>query len=228
MLDELRADICAVQETRLELPEDFETKELCCSHSPAVKGRGGLLIALRKQNRAKLVSFQCVHHRILTARFVVEQRPLKVISAHAPVRDAPVEDHSVFQLALATEIRDVPEGCFLVVCADLNARLGNTHLERPIAGPWTSPLKGASHIENLLVVCQERRVYFLNTLLPPLQEDFTFPELSDAEAVAKAIVTWKKPVAVNASKQPAYQIDFILGNQLTYDVAQSCAPLPWA
>eukprot|EP00971_Amphidinium_carterae_P076521 1511232-Amphidinium_carterae.1 len=185
MLDELRADICAVQETRLELPEDFETKELCCSHSSAVKGRGGLLIVLRKQNRAKLVSFQRVNHRILIARSELERRPLKVICAHAPVRDAPVEDH----------------------------RRPKFEMEHHTSRACWTRVRSAAFTSSTRCFTRFKKILRLN-----------HSRVDRRRSGCKSCGDLEEACC----GQCTYQIDFILGNQLTYDAAQSCAPLSWA
>eukprot|EP00971_Amphidinium_carterae_P262088 5198536-Amphidinium_carterae.1 len=192
MMHELQADVCAIQESRLRLPEDFEAKDLECVHSPAMKGSGGILILVRKHARIKILDYKRVCHRILVAHIQIDGRRFKVIACHAPVRDAPEAHHRDFQSQLAPLLAKVPPQDFLVVCADMNARLGNLSQEYSVVGPWTSPIKGSSHVLDLLDVCQRTGVHFLNTLFPPVADDASLPNIEDMMAVNKAVATWKK------------------------------------
>eukprot|EP00971_Amphidinium_carterae_P027416 539769-Amphidinium_carterae.2 len=203
-MEELQADVCAIQETRLRLPEDFEVKDLECVHSPAVKGNGGLLIMVRKHPRIKILSYKRICHRILVANLQIDGRRFKIVACHAPVRDAPESHHIDFQSQLAPQLQHIPPQDFLVVCADLNARMGQLGQEFIVVGPWTSPIKGSSHVLRLLDACQKN------------------------ESVNNAVATWKKASAPSVVSPPRFQIDYIMGNRLLFEATQYCQPLPWA
>eukprot|EP00971_Amphidinium_carterae_P252067 5004838-Amphidinium_carterae.1 len=94
--------------------------------------------------------------------------------------------------------------------------------------PWTSPIKGTSHVLRLLDACQKDGVSFLNTIFPPVADDASLPTLDDTEGVSNAVATWKKASAPSVVSPPCFQIDYIMGNRLLYDATQYCQPLPWA
>eukprot|EP00971_Amphidinium_carterae_P335987 6472090-Amphidinium_carterae.1 len=228
MLEELQADVCAIQESRLALPDDFEQKDLTCLHVPAVKGKGGILLLIRKHPGIKVLGFKRVSPRILVAHLIIDGRRFKIVACHAPTRDSPEAQHKAFQGLLTPLLIDVPPQEFLVVCADLNARMGQLGKEYKIVGPWTSPIKGTSHVLDLLDSCQRANISFLNTIFPPVRDDLTTPDLDDEEAVNKAVSTWRKPSGIEVLEPPVYQIDYILGNSAVFEATQFCRPLPWA
>eukprot|EP00971_Amphidinium_carterae_P292123 5799106-Amphidinium_carterae.2 len=103
-----------------------------------------------------------------------------------------------------------------------------TRVEFSVVGPWTSPIKGNSHVLRLLDACQKDGVHFLNTIFPPVADDASLPALDDTEGVNNAVATWKKASAPSVVSPPCFQIDYIMGNRLMYEATQYCQPLPWA
>eukprot|EP00971_Amphidinium_carterae_P132261 2619884-Amphidinium_carterae.2 len=177
------------------------------------------MILVEKAPHIKLQHITTALPRLLSTVITVHGHRLHIVSAHAPTRDSPEEQHRVFQDQLIEATSNIGTGDFLIVGIDLNARLGGLHQTHPAVGMHTTPIRGRTHVTRLLSHCDQEKLYFTNTLLPPYSSSLQ-PIMMEHPDHFDEITTWRKP---KGGEQYAYhQIDFIIAN----DAAPLCLQMP--
>eukprot|EP00971_Amphidinium_carterae_P215960 4286894-Amphidinium_carterae.2 len=218
-------DILTVQETRLNITEPINLSSHHAIHTPATRGKGGLLTLVTKLPTTKILLVHAPHPRLLFVKILMDGTIVHIGNCHAPIRDAPSARHQEFFEHFVEATKSIQDNHYLLIGVDMNARLGALHEDfGTIIGPYTTPIKGRSHILELLCHCQHRHFHFTNTIIPPTNS--TLQRIPPRHStVHDAIVTWKK-----ASKCPfdsTHQIDFVITNWLTFTATSKSEPLPW-
>eukprot|EP00971_Amphidinium_carterae_P034734 683694-Amphidinium_carterae.3 len=224
-----------VQESRLALPTDFTTATYHVICNPADKGIGGLLILAYKAPGTRILHHKTIGRRVLCATIRYKGICIFAISAHAPIRRAPAEQHRDFARALKSALALKPQGAVLICGVDMNTRVGDTTGDFTIAGDWAStcPHK-AEHAQELFTVLQEFSVCLANTFInthPGVPNDdgaVPRPQRDDlagcplTEEQHNSIATWWHPQTKNV-----YQIDFIMVSKDTLKSITTCHTMPW-
>eukprot|EP00971_Amphidinium_carterae_P121701 2410217-Amphidinium_carterae.1 len=219
LLDELserQVDIAAIQESRLRMDQErIESRGYTVIMSPAQEGRGshgGLIVALKAGGDVKVVSHRSFGSRVLAVDCSIGRHHIKVVSMHGPVRKSPASIHEEFadQVQMLMESRKSHQS--VLVGADLNCKLGSLETPLNIIGEHTSPCPHqAKQAHRLIHSLHRHQMFFLNTLLDPVQTDH---------------VTWKHPRSTLASPR-YFQIDFVMASEALYKCCAVAPPLPW-
>eukprot|EP00971_Amphidinium_carterae_P128727 2549719-Amphidinium_carterae.1 len=213
LMDKSQIDIATIQESRLNFTDPINLKNHHCYHVPACKGRGGLVTIIKKTNNTRIQSTFSPCTRLLMVSVLIHNVILHVINGHAPVRDSPQPQHDLFFEHYQHITSTIPHNEHLFCGIDLNARLAQLPDFDDIIGPFTTPRKGPTHIERLLLHCQRRRLYFVNTHLPPTTPQFQ-PIPADHPDIINILGTWRKPD--KRAYQSVHQIDFVIATQITF------------
>eukprot|EP00971_Amphidinium_carterae_P348354 6490447-Amphidinium_carterae.2 len=215
--------IAILQETRLRLPPDCQLATHHIHHTPAIKGRGGLVTLIDKQPHVKLIHSQQISPRIQITTIKINQRMVHIINAHAPTaRDTPQAHHS-FQQALIAATAPIPDGQIILGGIDLNCKLKDKCLEFSCVGPYATSSRTASHVDQLLEHWQQKRLMLMNTFVAPYDEMQT-PAHHEDPNIIHHIGTWKEH---KSNGHHVHQIDFILTSENIATTTTFCQPLPW-
>eukprot|EP00971_Amphidinium_carterae_P297295 5906184-Amphidinium_carterae.1 len=123
-LNAIHADIVFIQETRL--PDHFDYSILDSFHltsAPAIRGQGGLLIAVKQAPFVTPIQHKVVSPRVLVATFEISGRRCKLVCMHAPTAETPQIDHDVFAQDVQTALSVDDNSELTFIGTDLNARL---------------------------------------------------------------------------------------------------------
>eukprot|EP00971_Amphidinium_carterae_P119978 2376396-Amphidinium_carterae.2 len=220
----LDVSICAIQESRLELPLDFHLSNYEIHHTAAIRGNGGLLTLVRKDAHVAIVSTHSSHPRLQMTTIRMFTQTVRVINGHAPVRDAPVDCHRDFQLHLTRLTTGLAPQDHFLIGIDLNARLAHASREFDIVGPYTTGSEMSHHITELMHHLQQNGLHFANTLVPPLDPDgeVVTPMRSDLHDL---VTTWRHH---DLARKCSHQIDFFIVGTRTMEHTTACRPMAWA
>eukprot|EP00971_Amphidinium_carterae_P241344 4792150-Amphidinium_carterae.1 len=229
-----RISVAFIQESRLSLPDKFDTSSHAVVQNPAVKGIGGLLTLIDKSTDIKLVSHRTFGPRILCTTLKFRKILVYTVNAHAPIRKAPPTAHEEFAAKMTEALGAKPTEAILIGGADFNMRVATTPSDVKIAGPWASRCPhSASHAFGLMRTLQHAKLVLTNTFLNSSAGQNGCPDLSahqmQSEEVAltseqhAAITTWTHP----RSKQD-FQIDYVIACSTAHDAVTDCRTLPWA
>eukprot|EP00971_Amphidinium_carterae_P325897 6456441-Amphidinium_carterae.1 len=165
-------DFAFVQETRL--PTSFENSQVGEYHiiaSPALESagaHGGLMVLVKADKQTTLLSHSLVCHRILSVTVRVMGRTFRLISAHAPIAEAPSEEHELFAVQLCAALQGVEKNETVLVGADLNARLQGLHSDFACVGECAASLcpMRAAFRHSCLRVLEAANLVASNTVVP--------------------------------------------------------------
>eukprot|EP00971_Amphidinium_carterae_P017021 335875-Amphidinium_carterae.6 len=189
-------DVACLQETRLNLPAGFATKTFDIIQNPAIKGIGGLVIAVAKKDGHEVLQHRCIGPRVLTALVKMHGKPFFVLCAHAPIRKAPAQEHLDFALAVEAALGNKPKAAKLLGGADLNARVAQQVDGITISGPLASRCPyAAMHARPLMRVLQRHQMHLVNTFLDSngLWDERVRTEVVNGDSIQSSIVTWQHP-----------------------------------
>eukprot|EP00971_Amphidinium_carterae_P066471 1316342-Amphidinium_carterae.1 len=163
-LSDCEVDIACVQETRLRGDLDVrKVGDYSLFTTPASRYRGGLMTLVRERPGVQTVDYVDGFLRVSRLSVRVNGRLLHIINCHAPITEAPIEDHAEFAVQLKEVVDPVRSKGKVILCGDLNARLKG--LSYSIIGPTAlsaCPF-GASHRKEVLDYFQELDLFALNT-----------------------------------------------------------------
>eukprot|EP00971_Amphidinium_carterae_P351589 6492178-Amphidinium_carterae.1 len=240
--------IAFIQESRLKLPDGFETATHRVLQNPAEKGIGGLLTIVTKQRDLKVLNHWTYGGRILSATLSFKGTTIYTINSHGPIRKSPEQEHTEFADRMANALAHKPLGAILVGGSDLNTRVADTPEDVAISGPLASvcPYK-ARHAHQLLRALHHGGAFLANTFVntakggaevhagisqagaahlrqsgdASVDEDFQ-PVHIDPD-MHDSISTW-----VHSRSKKTFQIDYILTCKRALDAVSTCSTLPWA
>eukprot|EP00971_Amphidinium_carterae_P348881 6490720-Amphidinium_carterae.3 len=240
--------VAFIQESRLALPEGFETATHKVLQNPSEKGIGGLLTIVAKDKDVKVLNHRLYGGRILTVTIAFKGTTIYAVNSHGPIRKAPESEHLAFAAQLSQALASKPLGALLVGGSDLNTRVMDTPDDVTISGPLASvcPYK-ARHAHQLLRALHRHGVFLANTFVNTakggvevhgeLSTTIQFTETDDAvhmdggtstgmqltQDMHDSIATWVHP-----RSKKVFQIDFILTCKQSLDAISVCSTLPWA
>eukprot|EP00971_Amphidinium_carterae_P003537 69974-Amphidinium_carterae.1 len=170
-------DVLGVQESRMRaVSEHFQLNSgYTVLAIPASKTRGGVLLLLKESKHLKFLAMSVVSERVLLVLGKLRGMPISFIVGHAPVRDAPVEDHVDFCGAFQRAVQGVCADSSVVALADLNLRVAGLMHEFSVVGPNALSVckLHADHGRPLLDVCVRKGLFFANTFYGQLT-DYTW------------------------------------------------------
>eukprot|EP00971_Amphidinium_carterae_P137352 2721575-Amphidinium_carterae.1 len=108
-LETEQIEICCIQESRLSMAGELDTKKFHCVHTPAKCGKGGLLPVVARQPHIQLVTSCRPHPRLQMVKLRYHGVVLHVLNSHAPTRDSPWVQHEEYQQLLISHMRDIPD-----------------------------------------------------------------------------------------------------------------------
>eukprot|EP00971_Amphidinium_carterae_P185532 3683824-Amphidinium_carterae.2 len=216
---------CCIQEARLSLPSQLQLRHYHIYQVPHNKGHEGLLILIHKRPEVKILRELTVYTRLHYVTFKYYHHTITLFNGHAPPRDHPQTEHDTYQAALKHHINTTPRHHKIVICCDLNARLGTMEETYQCVGPFNSPIRGECHVEPLLQFLSERNFYFINTFLPPTSSPQHQNPTSDA--TQQALTTWRMPKRKCHNIVKQYQIDFIICNHSATRATTNCCVMEW-
>eukprot|EP00971_Amphidinium_carterae_P121692 2410032-Amphidinium_carterae.1 len=214
-LTERDIDIATIQESRLRMEDEkLDIRGFTVIMLAAATGRGshgGLLIAVRQSREVKVLSHRSFGQRILAASCTIGKKALLVATMHAPVRKSPPEVHQQFAEHVKEFLEYRRHHQSVIIGCDLNCKLGSLEVPLNIIGEHASPCPyQARYALETIGVLHRHQMFFLNTLLSPVQTDHT---------------TWKHPRST--IEEPRwYQIDYIVSSMDLRDCCSSATPLP--
>eukprot|EP00971_Amphidinium_carterae_P089786 1777706-Amphidinium_carterae.2 len=226
--------VAFTQESRLNLPSDFNTSTHIIVQNPSQRGIGGLLILIDKMSGIELLSHRVNGPRILSASVRLRQTVFFLVNAHAPIRRSPPEVHADFATRLRETLSSKPIAATLIGGADLNMRSATMPQDVCIAGPWASHCPhAADHAHSMMRAIQEASIVLANTFLnsasgPQGCPDLDSLQLHDEQVTLTTtqhdtIATWLHP----RSKQ-TFQIDYVLTCPKAFEAITCCRTLPWS
>eukprot|EP00971_Amphidinium_carterae_P271463 5386554-Amphidinium_carterae.1 len=192
-------------------------------HTPAIKGRGGLVTLIDKQAQTALLHCQQIAPRIQITTIKLCERTVHIINAHAPTALDTPQSHREFQQALIDAINPIPESHIILGGLDLNAKLLGKHLEFTCVGPFATQSRTASHVDELLQHWHHKKLSLMNTLIAPYTETH-LPANADDPSLVHYIGTWKEH---KSNGHHVHQIDYILASANIAATTTYCQPLPW-
>eukprot|EP00971_Amphidinium_carterae_P009785 193145-Amphidinium_carterae.1 len=240
--------IAFIQESRLNLPAEFETSTHKVIQNPAEKGVGGLLTIVAKGIGVKVVNHRLYGGRVLAVTISYKGIVLYTINAHGPIRKASEQAHAEFARHISGALAGKPQDALLIGGCDLNTRMAHTPEDVSISGPLASvcPYK-ARHAQQLMRARHQHGAFLANTFVNTVKggsevhgnacmtvntrdqliangpADDPEHETPLSEAVHDSISTWCHP-----QSKRVFQIDFIVTCSKALDAISACSTLPWS
>eukprot|EP00971_Amphidinium_carterae_P168517 3338833-Amphidinium_carterae.3 len=172
-LQTLGVDVCCFQETRLR--EHIKIDKVDDYHifsTPASRHKGGLFTMILDRKGLQALDYMADCPRVSCLTVLVNGGRVHIVNVHAPTTESSVEEHHDFACQL-DHVLSIISGGRLLVCGDLNARLGG--LDYVMIGPFAishCPQR-AAHRRTALDRLQASKVFALNTFFGGI-DDFTW------------------------------------------------------
>eukprot|EP00971_Amphidinium_carterae_P223014 4425353-Amphidinium_carterae.1 len=167
-LHELKADVVFVQETRLPASVDLQHLDgfqLFATPSPA--GHGGLLVMVRKDPLFAVDKYFIHSNRVMSVHMRIDSLRVRLVCAHAPIAEAPDQDHEDFAQAMEKALVRIEAGEIVLTGCDLNARLATLIGEFQCIGPHATGVCPVDAIfrRSCLALFDNARLVAANTVL---------------------------------------------------------------
>ena len=194
-LHHYKVDVACLQEVRF--PDSGSLSVLAAGtdevykvfHSGSENGQHGVAIAIRSQLDSAITDFNVVSDRICYVTLQAKPSSITIISAYAPTNEHDATVRQAFYDDLQRVVDSIPQGHFLVVGIDANAKLGHGLPSNKSIGPFAT----GSQCENgalLRDFCASQNLAVANTFF---------------QHQLKHKVTWSSPAGKTHN-----EIDFVL------------------
>eukprot|EP00971_Amphidinium_carterae_P199345 3956072-Amphidinium_carterae.1 len=164
---DMNLDLVGIQESRINTIQEHFTLQsgYTVIATPARKGQGGLLLLMLETKHLVFDAMTQVSDRVLAVHARLYGAPLRIVVAHAPVRDSPDCEHERFKDHFALALQGTSYTSKVVVLADMNLRVRGLTEEYAVIGPraLSSCKLHAAHGRGVLAVCNSHGLFYSNT-----------------------------------------------------------------
>eukprot|EP00971_Amphidinium_carterae_P327316 6458611-Amphidinium_carterae.2 len=176
-----RLDLVGIQETRIQSLQDHF--KLQCGYTvvtqAAGKNKGGLMLLIRENKHLSFEAVSFVDERVMLVHIKLHGVEVSVVVAHAPVRDAPTEDHEHFCSCFRRALTKSTTLSRTMVLADLNMRVQGLTSRFNAVGPLALS-RCRLHCEHgipFLELCDHKGLHLANTFVcDPADFTWTHPK----------------------------------------------------